>query len=223
MTRSLVTAVVVMVIALAAGSAQAPSARDVTLVGDRFKPLAYAEMTPEQRALIDHLLSGERGGTGGPFNVYLRSPETGELAQQLGARVRYHSSLPNRLNEMAILLTARSWTAQYEWYAHKRLALQAGLNPAIVEAIAAGRRPAAMQNDEQALYDFQTELLETKNVSDAAFRAALAAFGERGIVDLLYNIGYYELVSMTLNVDRYPLPNGTKPELGPIARAPSRR
>jgi 4-carboxymuconolactone decarboxylase len=114
---------------------------------------------------------------------------------------------------MAILLTARDWTAQYEWYAHKRLALQAGLNPAIVDAIAAGKRPATMATDEQALYDFQTELLKTKQVSDAAFRAAVAAFGERGVVDLLCNIGYYHLVSMVLNVDRYPLPADAKPEL----------
>ncbi len=164
-------------VALAAASAQAPAARDVKLVGDRFKPLTYAEMTSEQRAMIEHLLSGERTTTGGPFNVLLRSPEMGDIAQQLGARVRYHSSLPNRLNEMAILLTARDWTAQYQWYAHKRLALQAGLNPAIVEAIAARKRPATMATDEQALYDFQTELLRTKQVSDAAFRAAVAALG----------------------------------------------
>ncbi len=99
-------------VALAAASAQAPAARDVKLVGDRFKPLTYAEMTAEQRTMIEHLLSGERTSTGGPFNVLLRSPEIGDLAQQVGARVRYHSSLPNRLNEMAILLTARDWTAQ---------------------------------------------------------------------------------------------------------------
>jgi 4-carboxymuconolactone decarboxylase len=226
MVRHLSAALVSGAIALAAASAQAPQApspRDVKLVGDRFKPLTYSEMTPEQRTMIEHLLSGERAGTGGPFNAYLRSPETGDLAQQLGARVRYHSSLPNRLNEMAILLTARDWTAQYEWYAHKRLALQAGLNQAVVDAIAAGRRPAAMQKDEEALYDFQTELLDNRQVSDPAFRAAVAAFGERGVVDLLYNIGYYHLVSMTLNVDRYPLPADAKPELAPIARAAPRR
>jgi 4-carboxymuconolactone decarboxylase len=223
MIRRMSAAVIVAVTAFAAASAQAPSAREVKLVGDRFKPLTYAEMTAEQRAMIEHLLSGERAGTGGPFNVLLRSPELGDIAQQMGARVRYHSSLPNRLNEMAILLTAREWTAQYEWYAHKRLALQAGLNPAVVDAIAAGKRPASMQKDEQALYDFQMELLETRNVSDRAFQAAVAAFGERGVVDLLCNIGYYHLVSIVLNVDRYPLPNDTKPELAPIARTASRR
>ena len=223
--RTIAAAVVVVVVvwALAGASAQAPSPRDVRLVGDRFKPLTYDEMAPEQRAMLDHLLSGERGGASGPFNVLLRSPEMGDAVQQLGARVRYHSSLPSRLNEMAILLTAREWTAQYEWYAHKRLALQAGLNPVIVDAIAAGRRPAALRDDERALYDFQTELLRTKTVSDASFRAAVAAFGERGVVDLLCNVGYYHLVSMILNVDRYPLPADAKPELAPITRSPSGR
>jgi 4-carboxymuconolactone decarboxylase len=218
MIRRCSAVLIVASVALAAASAQAPAARDVKLIGDRFKPLTYAEMTAEQRAMIEHLLSGERATTGGPFNVLLRSPEMGDIAQQLGARVRYHSSLPNRLNEMAILLTARDWTAQYEWYAHKRLALQAGLNPAIVDAIAVGKRPATMATDEQALYDFQMDLLQTKQVSDAAFRAAIAAFGERGVVDLLCNIGYYHLVSMVLNVDRYPLPADAKPELAPIAK-----
>jgi 4-carboxymuconolactone decarboxylase len=223
MTRRIAAILVVTVVVFGAVSAQAPSARDVTFVGDRFKPLTYDAMTPPQRTFVEHLLGGERSGTGGPFNVYARSPETGDLAQQIGARVRFHSSLPNRLNEMAILLTARAWTAQYEWYAHKRLALQAGLSQSIVDAIAAGRRPAAMQPDEQALYDFQTELLDTKQVGDAAFRAAVAVFGERGVVDLLYNIGYYQLVSMALNVDRYPLPAEAKPELAPIARTVPRR
>jgi 4-carboxymuconolactone decarboxylase len=203
-------------VALAAVSAQAPSVRDVKLVGGRFKPLTYTEMTAEQRAMIEHVLAGPRTSTGGPFNVLLRSPQMGDIAQQLGAQVRYYSALPPRINEMAILVTARYWTAQYEWYAHKRLALEAGLSAAVVEAIAAGRRPAAMQPDERALYDFATELLERHDVGDAAFRAAIAAFGERGVVDLMCNMGYYGLVSMALNVDRYPLPDGAKPELKPL-------
>ena len=148
-----------------------------------------------------------------------------DVALQLGARVRFHSSLPDRLKEMAILLTARDWTAQYEWYAHKRLALQAGLAPDLVDAIAAGRRPAAMQPDERALYAFETELLGTRQVGDETFRAAVAAFGERGVVDVIGLMGYYQLVSMALNVDRYPLPDGARPELPAIPRAaaPGRR
>jgi len=202
-----------LVLALAA---QTPNTANLGLVGNRFKPLAFDQMTPEQKTMTMNLLTGERRGMGGPFNVLLRSPEMGDLAQKLGAQVRFHSSLPPRLNELAIILTARYWTAQYEWRAHKAAALQAGLSPAIVDAIAAGKRPASMQPDEQALYNFGDELLKRKHVSDATFQAAIKAFGERGVVDAIGVMGYYQLVSMILNVDRYPLPEGAKPELQPL-------
>jgi 4-carboxymuconolactone decarboxylase len=196
--------------------AQNSKAPELNLVGNRFKPLTYSELTPAQKTMADHLLAGERRGLGGPFNVLLRSPEMGDLAQALGAQVRFHSSLPRRLNELAIIMTARHWTAQYEWYAHKRAALDAGLNPAIVDAIAAGQRPASMQPDEAAIYAFTDELLNTKQVSDQTFQTAVKTFGERGVVDLIGVTGYYGLVSALLNVDRYPLPAGAKPELKPL-------
>jgi 4-carboxymuconolactone decarboxylase len=186
------------------------------LFGDRFKPLTYETMTAEQKALTDHIMSGPRASMGGPFNALLRSPEMGDLAQQLGAYVRFKSSLPRHLNEMAIIMTARVWTAQYEWYVHKQAALTAGLNPAIVDAIAANRRPAAMKPDEQALYEFTKELLDTKHVGDATFQNAVKAFGEKGVVDLVGVTGYYGMVSALLNVDRYPLPAGVKPELAAL-------
>jgi len=197
-------------------SAAPPDPSTVRLVGDRFRPLTYAAMTPEQKKMFESLLSGERRGAGGPFNVLLRSPEMGDFAQKFGASMRFHSSMPPRLNEMAIIITARHWTSHYEWYAHRRAAQQAGLNPAIIEAIAAGRRPAAMQPDEEAVYDFCTELLTNKQVSDKTFQAAKDKFGERGVVDLIGVTGYYQLVSMLLNVDRYPLPDGVQPELKPL-------
>jgi 4-carboxymuconolactone decarboxylase len=196
--------------------AQAPATRDLHLRGDRFQPLTYDKLTPEQKAMVEHLLAGERGGMNGPFNVTLRSPEMGDLAQKLGAQLRFHSSLPNRLNEMAILMTARFWNAQYEWSAHKKNALTAGLSPAIVDAIATGKRPASMQPDEEAVYNFGDELLRTREVSDRVFKAAADKFGERGVVDLTGVMGYYCFVSMMLNIDRYPLPDGEKPELRPL-------
>src|SRR2546422_9769629 len=205
-----------IVFSLMAAQAQAPSARDIQLVGDRFKPLKWDEMTPAQKTMMEHLFAGERRGAGGPFNVLLRSPEMGDLAQQFGASMRFHSSLPPRLNEMAIIITARHWTAQYEWTAHRAAAQQAGLNQAIIDAIAEGRRPAKMQEDEEILYNFCTELLNTKQVSDATFQAAVKKFGERTVVDAIGVMGYYQLVSMLLNVDRYPLANGAKPELKPL-------
>jgi 4-carboxymuconolactone decarboxylase len=197
-------------------SAPPPDPNTVTLVGGRFAPLTYRTMTPAQKTMFEHLLTGERRGASGPFNVLLRSPEMGDLAQQFGASMRYHSTIPSRLNELAIILTARHWTSHYEWYAHKRAALTAGLDPAIVDAVAAGRRPTAMKSDEEAVYTFISELLTTKSVSDKTFAAAKTAFGERGVVDLIGVSGYYTLVSMLLNVDRYPLPNGVQAELKPL-------
>jgi 4-carboxymuconolactone decarboxylase len=196
--------------------AQSPAARDLHLRGDRFQPLTYDKLTAEQKAMVEHLLAGERGGMNGPFNVTLRSPEMGDLAQTLGAQLRFHSSLPNRLNEMAILMTARFWNAQYEWSAHKKNAVTAGLNPSVIDAIATGKRPGSMPPDEEAVYNFGDELLRTREVSDRVFKAAVDTFGERGVVDLTGVMGYYCFVSMMLNIDRYPLPDGEKPELKPL-------
>jgi 4-carboxymuconolactone decarboxylase len=196
--------------------AQDAKAPEFHLRGDRFKPLTYAEMNPQQKTLIEHVLASPRGSTDGPFNIMMRSPEMGDLAQQYGAYMRYHSSLPPKLNEFVILITARSWNAQFEWYAHRSIAQQNGLSPAIIDAIAAGKRPTSMQPDEEAVYNFCTELLNTKQVSDATFAAMKDKFGERGVVDTIGVMGYYHLVSALLNVDRYPLPAGAKPELKPL-------
>ena len=193
-----------------------PDPRSVRLRGDRFKPLSYDEMTPAQKTMIEHLLAGPRGGTEGPFNVLLRSPEMGDLGQQFGASTRFGSSVPRKLYEMAIIITARHWSSQFEWVAHHRGALQAGLSASICDAIAEGRRPTAMQPDEAAVYNFASELLTTRQVSDATFKAAKDTLGERGVVDLIGVMGWYGTVSMLLNVDRYPLPEGTQPELKPL-------
>jgi 4-carboxymuconolactone decarboxylase len=198
------------------GSAPPPDPNSVKLTGGRFRPLTYAEMTPAQKTMFENVISGERRGAGGPFNVLLRSPEMGDLAQQFGASMRFRSSLPPRLNELAIIITARHWTSHYEWYVHRRAAQQAGLSEAVIEAIAAGRRPVGMTPEETAVYDFCTELLERKRVSDGVFDAARKAFGERGVVDLIGVSGYYGLVSMLLNVDEYPLPDGAPEELKPL-------
>ena len=197
-------------------NAPPPDPNTVKLIGDRFKPLTYRDMTPEQKKMFESLIGGERRGASGPFNVLLRSPEMGDLAQKFGASMRFHSTIPPKLNELAIIITARHWTSHYEWYAHRRAAATAGLNEAIIQAIATGRRPTAMQPDEEAVYNFCTELLNNKQVSDQTFQAAKDKFGERGVVDLIGVTGYYNLVSMLLNVDRYPLPDGVQPELKPL-------
>lgn len=200
-----------------------PSATSTT-GPQRFKPIAPENLTPEQRTLADAIRSGPRGAVknsaaanpgplGGPFNVWLRTPEIGNIIQSLGAAIRFRSSLPNKLNELAIITTARQWTAQYEWLAHKKLALEAGLDPAIADDIAQGRRPAKMSEDEAIVYDFSRELHETHGMSDATYQRAVDRFGEQGVVDLIAVNGYYVLVSMTLNVNRTALPGGVQPPL----------
>ena len=197
--------------------ALAIAAPNIKLRGDRFKPLTYEELNRQQKTMIDHVLAGERrGSTEGPFNVFLRSPELGDAAQQLGAQVRFHNSLPRKLSELAILTTARHWSAQFEWSAHSRTAAQAGIGAPIIEAIANGKRPTGLQPDETAVYNFCQEVLTTKHASDATFQAAIATVGERGVVDLIGVMGYYSMVAMALNVDRYPLADGAKPELKPL-------
>ena len=196
--------------------AQTKPIPELHLRGDRFKPLTADQLTPQQRTMVEHLFAGERGGTNGPFNVTLRSPEMGDLAQQLGAQLRFHTTLSKKLNEMAILMTARFWNAQYEWVAHHKAALAAGLEPPVIDAIANGKHPAAMDKDEEVIYNFANELLQTKQVSDASFKAAVDKFGERGAVDLTGVMGYYGFVSMMLNIDRYPLAAGDQPELKPL-------
>jgi 4-carboxymuconolactone decarboxylase len=170
-------------------------------------------MSEAQQTMTRHVLDGPRTAMGGPFNVMLRSPVMGDLAQELGAQVRFSSSLPGALREMAILMSARHWTTHYEWNAHKAAALTAGLDPAIITAIAAGERPKSLSAAEGALYDFCSELLTTKRVGDDAFAAAKAALGEQGVTEVIFTLGYYGMVSMLLNVDEYPLPDGVQSEL----------
>ena len=179
---------------------------------ERFKTLTESEMTPEQRRLRDAIVAGPRKQMrGGPFQAFLRTPELGDIVQQFGAHVRYKSVLPDTLKELAILCTARHWTAQYEWQAHRRMGVEAGLNPAIPDAIAEGRRPEGMSADETMIYEFATELLRTTEVSDKNYDAVLKRFGERGAVELVLTLGYYSTVSMILNVDRHPIPADAKP------------
>jgi 4-carboxymuconolactone decarboxylase len=199
-----------------AAPATLPETLDPKLVGNRFPPLTWAGMTEAQRTMTRHVLDGPRTAMSGPFNVMLRSPVMGDFAQELGAQVRFNSSLPAPLREMAILMSARHWTTHYEWNAHKSVALTAGLDPAIIASLAAGERPKAMQAGEAAIYDFCAELLGARQVSDAAFAAAKTAFGEQGVVELIFTLGYYGLVSMLLNVDEHPLPAGVQPELAPL-------
>jgi 4-carboxymuconolactone decarboxylase len=180
----------------------------------RFSTLTQETMTADQKRVADAIQAGPRGaGLRGPFNALLRSPELCDLVQRVGAYVRVGSSIPSRLNELAIIMAGRKWGAQYEFYAHRRLAIEAGLKPAIADAVAANERPKDMAADEATVYDFVSELLATGHVSDASFQRVKDAFGERGVIELVGAVGYYSLVSMTLNVAQVPLPQGVTPPL----------
>jgi 4-carboxymuconolactone decarboxylase len=178
------------------------------LRGDRFPPLAWDDLTPSQRAMMTAVGAGSRPSLDGPFNALLRSPEMGNLAQALGEYLRFRAAMPPRLRELAILLTARHWLAQFEWHAHAPLAREAGLADTVIDDIHAGRQPAHLLPDEAVVYGFVSELRGRRRVSDATFRAAVDVLGEAGVIDLIGLMGYYDLVAMILNVDRYPLPDG---------------
>lgn len=181
------------VFALLAGSALA-------LSSERMPEIPLDKMSPAQRSIADAIMSGPRQRMSGPFHAWLRSPELADRLQKVGEYVRFNSSLDKRVNEMAILMTAQAWGSQYEWYAHAPLALKAGLDPAIIAAIGSGRKPDNMKDDEAIVWEFTTQLRRDHGVDDAIYARALEKFGERGIIDLIGVNGYYDVVSMTLNV-----------------------
>jgi 4-carboxymuconolactone decarboxylase len=181
-------------------------AQDIT----RFAPLTAEELTPPQKAFADALAAPPRNGkfNNPPFRAYIRSSDLASRLIALAEYVRWNTSLPPRLSELAILITAREWTARYEWYAHYPLALKGGLDPNVAAAIAAGTRPEGMKSDEAALYDLATSLYRDRKVSDAVYKAALDQFGERGIMDIIGVIGFYGITSMTLITMQAGLPDG---------------
>jgi 4-carboxymuconolactone decarboxylase len=181
----------------------------------RFPAIPREEMSAEQAALYDKIASGPRAGVRGPYNALLRAPELCGLSEQIGAYVRYRNSLPNALKEMAILVTARHWTAQYEWYAHRKIGEQEGLSKALCDALARGERPAGMSADQTIVFDFVDQMLKRHAVDDDAYARMKARFGERGVLDLIYLVGHYCTVAFILNIDRHPLPADATP-LAPL-------
>ena len=159
-----------------------------------------ANASPEQKAVLDEILTGPRGNLNGPFLGWIHSPELAQHAQRLGAFCRYNTGLPLRLSELAILVTAARWQAQAEWYIHYPIARNAGVPDALAEAIRSGRQPAFDDADDALIYAFATELYDTKRVSDATYARAVERFGAPVTVNLVGLLGYYALVAMTLNV-----------------------
>jgi len=184
---------------------------------DRLPPIPPDALTDAQKKAIADFTAARNAELTGPFIPLLRSPELLTRTRAMGDYLRFRSALPPRLSEFLILLTARRWTQHYEWSVHEPIARQAGVDAAVVSAIAEGRRPPQMADDEEALYMLWDEIQRNQSVSDATYARAVAAFGEPGVVDALGITGYYTLLAMVLNTARTPLPAGAKP-LPPFPR-----
>ncbi|MFI5025004.1 MAG: carboxymuconolactone decarboxylase family protein [Alphaproteobacteria bacterium] len=180
---------------------------------DRMPPIAAEKLNAEQKKAAEAFKASRGIAPFGPFVPLLRSPEVMTRAAALGEYLRYRNSLPKKLSELAILVTSRVWGQEFEWHHHRAFALEAGLEPETIEALAEGRRPEHLAEEAAAVYDFLSELHANRSVSDGTYAKALARFGEQGIIDLIGIAGYYGLLAMAMNVARTPLPEGTAPAL----------
>ncbi len=180
------------------------------LQSPRLPKLSEATLTADQRSLAESIKSGPRGQfkMSGPFAIYLHSPPFGELAQKLGGHLRFKTSVPPRLSEFAILCTAHYWKAQYEWAMHAPMAENQGVKPQTVREIQAGRPPKSAARDELAIYAFVKELYANRRVSTPTYNRVKKILGDAGVVELVGILGYYAMVSMTLNTFKAPLPEG---------------
>jgi 4-carboxymuconolactone decarboxylase len=176
----------------------------------RYRELKHEELNEAQRRVWDDVVAGPRHAVPPPAHVWLNSPGLADHAHKLGAHVRFGTDFSPRLTEIAILVTARYWTAQFEWQAHARLARQAGLAEEVIAAIAERRTPVFTDPDEQLVYDFCSTFYQNHAVGDGLFEKVKQRFGERGLVDLTGLIGYYPFVSVTLNVFEVPVPPGAQ-------------
>ena len=185
---------------------------------DRMPPIPADKLTDAQKKAIEEFKAARSVDISGPFVAMLRSPEVMNRARAMGDYLRFRSSLPPRLSEFVILLTARRWTQQYEWNAHAPLAVKGGLNADIVKAIAEGRRPEKLAEDEEIVYMLFDEIQRNQSVSDGTYARAVGKIGEQGVIDVMGITGYYTMLAMVMNTARTPLPQGAKPALGPLTR-----
>ena len=193
-----------------AGLALAASLAHPAGAADRLPTIPPAQYTDEQKKAAEEFVAARKVPVFGPFEPLMHSPEVMSQARSMGDYLRYKSALGNTLSELVILVTAREWTQDYEWYVHAPIALKAGIRPEVVNAIAEGRRPEGMNADETIVYDFSTELHRNKRVSDATFERAEKRWGKKGVVDLTGINAYYTLLAMQLNTAQYALPKDGK-------------
>lgn len=175
---------------------------------DRMPAIPFEKMTDLQKKYAEEIIKGPRGALYGPFVPLIRSPELMDRAQRVGEYLRYKSAIGTKLSELVILITARQWTQQVEWAIHESIAIKSGINAEVVKAIADGRYPTRMSEDEQIVYDFCTELHVNKSVSDPTYERAVKRFGEQGVIDMLGINGYYTFLAMIMNGTRTAVPDG---------------
>ena len=185
---------------------------------DRLPSIPADKLTDEQKKSIADFKAARGAEVSGPFWPLLRSPDVMTRARAMGDYLRYKSVLPPRLSEFVILMTARQWTQQYEWNTHYEIAIKAGLKLEVAQAVAEGRRPEGMAEDEQILYDFCTELQHNRSITDATYARMVSKFGEPGVVDTIGIVGYYSLLAMMLNTARTPAGTSTAPILTPFPK-----
>ena len=171
---------------------------------ERMPALPMEAMDEAQKQAAEELIAGPRGAVFGPFIPLMRSPELMNRLQKVGEYLRYQSALDTRINEFVMLIISRQWTQQFEWCMHYPLAIKAGMQASVLDALAEGRRPTGMAEDEEVAYEVCDELARTHGVSDETYRRAVAVFGERGVIDMLGLAGYFTTVSMVMNVARTP-------------------
>ncbi|MCL2430617.1 MAG: carboxymuconolactone decarboxylase family protein [Alphaproteobacteria bacterium] len=188
----------------------------------RFSRLSPEQLSERQKPVVARLAKSVRNGLGGPFDVMLRSPDMAHGMVELFEYYRFKSKLPHRLKELAILILAREWTAQFEWFAHQPAARNAGLADAVIEDLRQGLRPAAMAGDETVIFDFAIALIRDHEVSDPVFAQARDLLGDEQLVDLITLVGEYMKVALLLNTARIGVPEGQEPPLPPLARGAAR-
>jgi 4-carboxymuconolactone decarboxylase len=177
---------------------------------DRMPALPEAQMSPEQKKVMDEIAAGPRGRIGGPFIPLMRSPELMNRLQKVGEYLRFQNTVGLRNSEFAVLIVARHWSQPIEWAIHRPIAEREGVLPATCDAIAEGRRPDNMTDDETLIYNVLEELRNNRSLSDPTYAQLLKRFGEQGVIDLVAHYGYYSLLAMTMNVARTAVPdNGT--------------
>ena len=191
---------------------------DMATAQDRLPPIPPDKMTAEQKKAVEEFAAARNAPLSGPFIPMLRSPEVMTRARAMGDFLRYKSSFPPRLSEFVILMTARQWTQQYEWNTHYDIAIKAGVKVEVAKAIAEGRRPEGLAEDEQILYDFCSELQHNGTVTDATYARMLSKFGETGIIDGAGIVGYYSFLAIMLNIARTPADPSAAPILTPFPR-----